>query len=177
MDKLMVMFLTLAMLTVCGPVFAGRKSSNTDIRVSSIEQMGSATSTSDISATNLWSVAANTSKYTDSFDLSDEDLGSLGIFVSFSAVNSGTHILYLQGSNDDTNFANIAIASQSLTASTTAANPLVTKDIRTKVSVSAISDNAVAITNVPRFYRYRWHLDADASNGPAVVDVFNMCHH
>jgi len=174
----LVCLMTVFVLFVTGLAVADVKRSRPAFRFESVKQMVPATGSGVISATNLLQAAANTSVYTDDFELGNGLTKDLGVFVSFSAVNSGTHVLYLQGSNlgGDTagNWANIVEAA-SIEATVSTSAPVVTMATKAKISISAISDSAVVFRNIPRFKYYRFHLDADASNGPAVIDQLNVC--
>jgi hypothetical protein len=144
------------------------------LRLISVKYMTSATSTGgQITASNEWTVAANTSKYTESFTLSDAQRKMLGVNVSTTAVNSGTHVLYLQASNDGTSWGNLEDA----TAASAAGNQYdetVIQSMLSTVSITAIGDKAVRFSNIPPFMHYRFHMDADASNGPIAVDHLSI---
>lgn len=174
----------LVALLVTGPLLADQKWDDSDKRFVGVASMQSTTSSSVIGTSNKWSVAAAGSGYTDPFTLNGSKPQDITLVLSVTAVNSGTHVLYLQGSNnydadedtegqDDSGigtFANIYdCLSVSASDGTTTAVMGHTAS-QTKFSFSATGDYAISFKNVPPFKHYRWHLDADAANGPVQCD-------
>lgn len=177
---LVVTLITLAVLAFAGLVAprvsrADQNGQVPELRVPSVIVCRSSTDVaSAISATNTWDIAANGSGYTVAWEQDTALTDEIGVYLSASNVNSGTHYLYLQGSNDGTNFANIVEAtSTDVSAATTTAN-MVRVAAVTKRTVSAAGDSAFSFKNFGRFKYLRFHLDADASHA-CNIDLLQVC--
>lgn len=179
MNKLsLFLMLTMLVLVLTAPVMADVKADRPEYRFDSVVQMRSSTaSTVDISATTPWQVAANNSGYTTSFTLNNSQLEMLGVYLDVTAVTSGTHTLTLEGANGGTAAANFGVfeeaGSVSVTSATTAA-PMTTLQTRSKASISVVGNKCIIMRNIPLYKYYRFHLDADASNGPFTATDFSI---
>ena len=171
----MRMFLValLAMMVVATPVFADQDET-TLIRTASVDHMSSSTASAGviISDSVPWVVPANGSGYTRAFLLDNADIRyGFAATLLVDEVNSGTHYLYLQGSNDNVNYANIKHAIP-VTAATTDNNMNYFTGV--KATITATGADAVYFSQPPPYKYFRFHLDADGSNGPVSITAFSV---
>lgn len=178
--QIMGVILILGLAAICGILapriaMADQVGSVPELRVPSVIVCRSSTDVaSAISASNTWDVAANGSGYTVAWEMDTALTNEIGVYVSVSTLAGGTHYLYLQGSNDGTNFANISEAtSTDVSAATTDANMDRVAAVTVK-AFTATGDAAFSFKDFGRFKYLRLHLDADASNA-IKCDLVQVC--
>ena len=171
----LLLVLAIIFSVIAAPAFADVKRTRPDWRYESVAQMASSTaSTVDISTTVPWVGGANTSVYTEKFTLSQTQKSLLCVYLDVTAVNSGTHELTLEGSNDGTNFGVLEEAtSVDVTSATTTAN-MITLQTRCNSSIDAVGNKCIIMRNLPHYKYFRWQLNADASNGPFTATDFSL---
>lgn len=169
------MVMVLFALVFIAPAMADIKRSKPDYRFESVVQMRSSTAaTVDISTTVPWTAAADKDIYTTSFILNGAQREMLCVYLDVTAVNSGTHELTLEGSNDGTNFGVLEEASSVSVTSATTSAPMTTLQTRVNASITTVGNKCIIMRNLPHYKYFRFHMDTDGSNGPFTATDFSL---